>query len=200
MNKLNFRFIPSLGPDSSTLTPLTSASLTRVGGGRLPYVRGFWKHLPLLRGSRPFPGALCAPPPHPQRSAPQLGRHLGGNGSLTSAFCSRPLGKGVPSTSRVTTLADRLTVPGSAPRAAGPTRAGGVWHTRMATAKELTAGDSEARRGGDGDPRGRVGIVIQETEPGRAKPGPAFQPGPPAHAPRSPGRCPGHPPHAPQPP
>lgn len=70
----------------------------------------------------------------------------------------------------------------------------------MATATELTTGDSEARRGGDGDPRGRVGIVIQETEPGREKTGPAFRPGPPAHAPRSPGRCPGHPPHAPPPP
>lgn len=39
----------------------------------------------------------------------------------------------------------------------------------MATAAELTTGESEARRGGDGDPRGRVGIVIQETEPGREK-------------------------------
>lgn len=118
------------------------------------------------------PGRSQAPSA-PQRSAPQFRRHPGGNGSLTSAFCSRPFGKGVHTTSRVTILYPR------------------VWHTSMATAAELTTGESEARRGGDRDPRGRVGIVIQETE--REKTGLAFRPGPPTHAPRSPG----HPPHAP---
>lgn len=89
------------------------------------------------------PGRSQAPSA-PQRSAPQFRRHLGGNGSLTSAFCSRPFGKGVHTTSRVTILYPR------------------VWHTSMATAAELTTEESEARRGGDRDPRGRVGIKRRE--------------------------------------